>query len=140
MSNSINAGEIARIVPPYYENHEDGSNKFWELGWLSETSWTTAWGRVGTNGTSKTKTFFSRWEAQDAAYAIVQEKRKKGYKRVERPLYRQNIVVSGFRDDGICMVVEVKGNQVTVVADDGSLKTFDKDTIQSVPTNAVEIK
>jgi predicted DNA-binding WGR domain protein len=136
MSDFIKAGEIAKLIPPYYENHEDGSSKFWELGWLNETSWTTAWGRTGTKGSEKTKSFSSKWDAQDAAYAIVQSKINKGYRKVTRPLYRQNIVVEGFKDDGLCMVVEVNGNRITVVAADGTLKVFARDTLQSVPNNA----
>lgn len=140
MSDNIRAGEIAKIVPPYYECHEDGSSKFWELGWLSETSWTTAWGRTGAHGSEKTKTFPSKWDAQDAAYLIVQSKINKGYRKVQRPLYRQNIVVEGFKDDGLCMVVEVAGNRVTVVAADGTLKVLSRDTLQSVPNNAEVIE
>jgi uncharacterized protein (TIGR02996 family) len=64
-----------------YEFTEDGSSKFWEIE-LSETAFTTRWGRIGTQGQQKTQTFATAAEARKQHDALVQEKTRKGYVRV----------------------------------------------------------
>lgn len=62
----------------YFEFFEDNSHKFWEIS-IADGSLTTRWGRVGTDGQSKTKEFASVAAAQAEASKLVAEKTKKGY-------------------------------------------------------------
>jgi predicted DNA-binding WGR domain protein len=57
---------------------EDGSSKFWE-GATEGSALTTRWGKVGTAGQSKTKSFASPEAAQKEFDKLVHEKLGKGY-------------------------------------------------------------
>jgi DNA ligase 1 len=61
-----------------FEFEEDGSSKFWEVS-VSGSAMTTKWGRIGTEGQSKTKTFATPEKAQTEADKLIAEKTKKGY-------------------------------------------------------------
>lgn len=61
-----------------YELSDGKSNKFWEIA-RSGTSVTTTWGRIGTGGQSKTKTFKDDTAAQAEYDRLVKEKTSKGY-------------------------------------------------------------
>ncbi|WP_426751224.1 WGR domain-containing protein [Myxococcus sp. Y35] len=61
-----------------YEFKEGSSNKFWEIT-LSGNTFTTRWGRIGTDGQEKTQTFASPAEAEKEHDKLVREKEKKGY-------------------------------------------------------------
>ncbi|AKQ67207.1 Molybdate metabolism regulator [Myxococcus hansupus] len=63
---------------PRYEFKEGSSSKFWEIT-LSDNTFTTRWGRIGTDGQEKTQTFGSAAEAQKEHDKLVREKEKKGY-------------------------------------------------------------
>ncbi|MDF9823831.1 putative DNA-binding WGR domain protein [Breznakia sp. PF5-3] len=62
----------------YLEFKEEGSNKFWKLE-LEENSYTLTYGKIGSAGTSKVKTFESAEKAEKDAMKLVAAKRKKGY-------------------------------------------------------------
>jgi predicted DNA-binding WGR domain protein len=64
-----------------FELSEGTSNKFWEIE-VDGSSVTTRWGRLGTNGQSKTKEFASAAKAQAEHDALVREKTGKGYSEV----------------------------------------------------------
>lgn len=64
-----------------YEFVEGNSKKFWEIE-LDDASFTTRWGRIGTDGQEKTQDFDSPQEARAAHDKLVAEKEKKGYKLV----------------------------------------------------------
>ena len=66
---------------PRYELSEVTSNKFWEIE-LSGTSFTTRYGRIGTDGQETTKSFATAAEAKKAYDKLVAEKTKKGYVEV----------------------------------------------------------
>lgn len=61
-----------------YELVDGKSNKFWEIE-LAGTSVITSWGRIGTNGQSKTKTFADEGKAKKEYDRLVKEKTGKGY-------------------------------------------------------------
>jgi predicted DNA-binding WGR domain protein len=61
-----------------YEFEEGTSSKFWEIE-LDGTSVTTRWGRIGTEGQSKTKPFATEAAAKKEHDKLVAEKTKKGY-------------------------------------------------------------
>jgi predicted DNA-binding WGR domain protein len=61
-----------------FELVEGASNKFWEVD-VSGNDVTTRWGRIGTAGQSKTKTFASPAAAQKEHDDLVREKLAKGY-------------------------------------------------------------
>ncbi len=54
------------------------SSKFWEVE-VNGNEVTTHWGRIGTAGQSKTKSFADAEKASAAAAKLVAEKTKEGY-------------------------------------------------------------
>lgn len=63
---------------PRYEFVEGKSSKFWEIE-LDGTSFTTTYGRIGTDGQSSLKEYDSEEKAQREYDKLVAEKVKKGY-------------------------------------------------------------
>jgi predicted DNA-binding WGR domain protein len=57
---------------------EEGSSKFWEAG-VEGTSLTVRFGKIGTNGQTKVKTFASQADAEKELAKLVKEKLAKGY-------------------------------------------------------------
>jgi DNA ligase-1 len=62
-----------------FEFNEGTSNKFWEVS-VSGSEMTTRWGRIGSAGQSKTKSFASAEAARAAADKLIAEKTKEGYR------------------------------------------------------------
>ncbi|MGH1338030.1 MAG: leucine-rich repeat domain-containing protein [Aureispira sp.] len=62
----------------YLEYNDEKSSKFWTIT-LQDNNHTVTYGKVGTQGQSKTKTFDSVEKAQKDAEKLVKAKRKKGY-------------------------------------------------------------
>ena len=58
---------------------EGNSNKFWEIE-ITGKNFTVTYGRLGTEGQSKTKTFDTEEKCQKEANRLIAEKTKKGYK------------------------------------------------------------
>jgi predicted DNA-binding WGR domain protein len=63
---------------PRYEFSEGSSNKFWEIS-LEGKSFTTTYGRIGTDGQSSLKEYDSEAKAKIEYDKLVAEKVKKGY-------------------------------------------------------------
>src|SRR5687768_3684724 len=63
---------------PRYEFSEGSSNKFWDIN-LTDKSFTTTYGKIGSNGQTTIKTFKSSGEAKTEYDRLVAEKVKKGY-------------------------------------------------------------
>lgn len=61
-----------------YEFSEGSSNKFWEIT-LDDTTVTTRYGRIGSDGQETTKDYKTKAEAKKAYDKLVAEKTKKGY-------------------------------------------------------------
>ena len=72
-------GQVDVSNKRYFEFCEDNSHKFWEISIAGE-SLTTRWGRVGTDGQSKTKECTNAAAAQAEATKLITEKTKKGYR------------------------------------------------------------
>jgi DNA ligase-1 len=68
--------------PRYFEFVGGTASKFWEVS-QSDKTMTTRWGRIGSNGQSKTKTYPDQRSAGDAMTTLIKEKTDAGY--VERP-------------------------------------------------------
>jgi DNA ligase-1 len=68
-------------TPRYFEFTDDTSNKFWEIS-QSGNSLTTRWGRIGSTGQNKTKTFADEKAAANAVAKLIEQKTDEGY--VER--------------------------------------------------------
>ena len=66
----------------YLEFKDDTSAKFWKIA-VTDTSHTVTYGKIGTNGQSKTKTFESAEKAIKDAEKLVKAKTKKGYQAIE---------------------------------------------------------
>jgi predicted DNA-binding WGR domain protein len=64
--------------PRHFEFVEGTSSKFWEVSQSGNTM-TTRWGRIGSAGQSKTKTFADEQAAIDAMATLVEEKTDEGY-------------------------------------------------------------
>lgn len=80
-ATAINSDTESATKPRYFEYVEGTSNKFWEIS-LAGHAMTTRWGRIGSNGQSKTKTFADEHSTADAAAKLIKEKTGEGY--VER--------------------------------------------------------
>ncbi len=65
-------------TPRHFEFTEGTSNKFWEVS-VSGNAMTTRWGRIGSNGQSKTKTFADAQAAANAMALLIEEKTDEGY-------------------------------------------------------------
>ena len=61
-----------------FELSDGTSDKFWEVEVVG-TTMTVTFGRIGTQGTAKDKTFSSKAEAEKEATKLIGEKTKKGY-------------------------------------------------------------
>jgi uncharacterized protein (TIGR02996 family) len=66
---------------PRYEFKEGSSSKFWQIT-LTDNTFTTRWGRIGTDGQEKTQSFDTPAAAQKEYDKLVREKEKKGYELV----------------------------------------------------------
>lgn len=69
-------------MPRHFELSNDKSNKFWEVS-QSGPDMTTRWGRIGSAGQSKTKSFPDEAAAAKAMAKLIDEKTREGY--VEKP-------------------------------------------------------
>jgi uncharacterized protein (TIGR02996 family) len=61
-----------------FELHRPNSHKFWTIEFRGR-SFTVSFGKVGTSGQTRTKSFASKAEAQEAADKLLREKTRKGY-------------------------------------------------------------
>lgn len=69
---------VAGDRPRYFEFVEGKSSKFWEIA-RSGSEFTTRWGRIGTTGQSKTKTFADEATAIQQTDKIIADKIAEGY-------------------------------------------------------------
>ncbi len=77
-SSSASATTSASEGARRFELEEGTSSKFWEIE-LDGCDLTTRWGRIGSNGQSKTKTFASPEKARVEHDKLIAEKTGKGY-------------------------------------------------------------
>ena len=66
----------------YFEFSDDKSSKFWEIA-QNGSDVTVRFGRIGTSGQTKTKSFDDVDAATKHAEKLVEEKTGKGYKETE---------------------------------------------------------
>ena len=69
---------MAATTKRYFEFTEGGSSKFWEV-WMEGSDVTTRWGKIGTPGQQKTKTFAGEEKAKKEYDKLLAEKTGKGY-------------------------------------------------------------
>ncbi len=81
----VSSAPTAPATPPkdksgkrYFECVEGTASKFWEVS-LDGSNVTTRWGRIGSDGQSKTKTFPTPAKAQAEYDKLIEEKSAKGY-------------------------------------------------------------
>ncbi len=65
----------------YLEFNDGKSNKFWEIE-VKDNSHTIRFGKIGSNGSTKTKKFTTTEEAEKDAEKLKNSKLKKGYKEI----------------------------------------------------------
>jgi len=75
---AVAAGNQPKSAARYFEFVEGTSNKFWEVSQDGNTM-TTRWGRIGSAGQSKTKTFADAQAAANAMAVLIEEKTDEGY-------------------------------------------------------------
>jgi DNA ligase-1 len=80
---SIGVSSVSAGKPRYFEFVQGASSKFWEVS-QSGNSMTTRWGRIGSSGQSKTRTFPDEPSAANAVAKLVNEKTGEGYIERER--------------------------------------------------------
>jgi len=80
-ANVVNSASATK--PRYFEFVDGSSSKFWEVSQAGNTM-TTRWGRIGSNGQSKTKTFPDEQVAANAVADLIEEKTGEGYVERER--------------------------------------------------------
>lgn len=73
---SITSGSTSKLR--YFEFVEGASSKFWEVS-QSGNAMTTRWGRIGSSGQSKTKSFADDQAAVDAVALLIEQKTDEGY-------------------------------------------------------------
>jgi DNA ligase-1 len=71
-------GSSGGTKPRYFEFTDDSSNKFWEISQCGNAL-TTRWGRIGSSGQNKTKTFADEKAAANAVAKLIQQKTDEGY-------------------------------------------------------------
>lgn len=71
----------------YFEFRQGRSRKFWEAKQDGRTV-TVTWGRIGSDGQSKSKSFASPMRANIWMTDMIRSKRGKGYNEVARPAWR----------------------------------------------------
>jgi DNA ligase-1 len=74
----IGNAAAAAAKPRHFEFTDGTSNKFWEVSQAGNTM-TTRWGRIGSAGQSKTKTFADEQAAANAMAVLIEEKTDEGY-------------------------------------------------------------
>lgn len=77
----IHLASVSAEKPRYFECVENSSSKFWEIA-LNGSDLTTRWGRIGSDGQSKTKSFASAEKARAEYDKLLSEKTEKGYVEV----------------------------------------------------------
>lgn len=75
------ATAIPSAAKRYFEFTEGNSSKFWEID-INDCDVMTRWGRIGTDGQVKTKSFASTAKAEAEYDKLVIEKTSKGYSEV----------------------------------------------------------
>jgi DNA ligase-1 len=81
---SSGGSKMAATPKRYFEFVDGTSNKFWEI-WMDGKDVTTQWGKIGTNGQTKTKTFADEAKAKKEYDKLLAEKTGKGYVEKQRP-------------------------------------------------------
>lgn len=120
---AVKAGDMAIRIPIYLEFKGQGSSKFWEIGWVDETTFATMYGRIGCKGSQTKKSFASKWTAKEEFHKILKTKLNKGYRFAERPTSRMNFDL-GLNDSGYLLVTQIKASLATVLNDDGRVENI----------------
>ena len=130
----------------YLEYRDEQSEKFWQIN-IEGCSHTVTFGRIGTKGQSKTKSFASVEECEKDAAKLIQSKKAKGYaapgetpqpKAPAESLLQQRFALSD-EYDGLVAEATLWGNAVPVVLDaDELLDEYDGDENALYDPAAVE--
>jgi DNA ligase-1 len=75
---------MAATPKRYFEFGDSGAGKFWEI-WMDGNDVTTRWGRIGTDGQTKTKNLADEVKAKKEYDKLLAEKTGKGYGEKPRP-------------------------------------------------------
>ena len=112
---TVKAKDLVQVAPLYYEfigTTKNGrkSRKFWEVvpsSWDQHgniRSFATAWGRIGSSGSSKDRPGKSAYELN----RLIESKTDKGYRRVTRPEYRVLVPIDGLKPGNVGIVLNTK--------------------------------
>lgn len=78
------SGESSTAATRYFEFEDGKSAKFWEIS-IDGSDVTVRYGRIGTNGQSRTKSLKDEEAAERHAEKLIDEKTGKGYEETARP-------------------------------------------------------
>jgi DNA ligase-1 len=81
---SRGGSKMAATPKRYFEFVDGSSSKFWEI-WMDGKEVTTRWGKIGTDGQTKTKPFADEAKAKKEYDKLLAEKTGKGYSEKPRP-------------------------------------------------------
>lgn len=90
-----------------FELSDGSSSKFWTVT-VDGKSHTVRYGRIGTTGQTKTKTFDSSAGATAAAEKLIEQKTKKGYKPASAPLLADSVRTKMKRHARVTQVAKTK--------------------------------
>ena len=79
----------------YLEYKDEKSAKFWKIS-LEGASHTVTYGKIGTDGQSKTKTFESAEKATKEAEKLIKAKTKKGYQEIKTETNTPSLLKTSF--------------------------------------------
>ena len=79
----VQEGEPSSADTRYFELSDDKSSKYWQIT-LSGSAYTVRFGRLGSKGQSRTKSFRNPPVAEEAMRKAIQQKLKKGYREKPR--------------------------------------------------------
>ena len=69
---------MAATKKRYFKSTVDGASKFWEV-WMEADTVSTRWGKIGSDGQTKTKEFADAAKAKKEYEKLLKEKTDKGY-------------------------------------------------------------
>ena len=114
----------------YLEYKDDKSSKFWQIEIAGNTH-TVTYGKIGTDGTEKTKEFSNEDAAQKDAEKLIDSKKKKGYVNVDLSGLAKVYLDYGGFEISDCIIMGEK-NYISFIAQEWNEEN--DDPLEVVPT------
>jgi len=97
----------------HLEYQDEKSHKFWEIE-VKENTYAVTYGKIGTDGQSKTKEFESDEKAVLESEKVTKQKLKKGYKEIDKGTHLPSLKYLGLRNSEIAdqLAEQMKGDPI----------------------------